>query len=249
MLGEYVGRLFRRFGYSLERLSQAWQPGRTYWDTAYLQRLGFDPRTLIDVGVAYGSPTRESHALYEAFPDAWLVLMEPLREFEPYVESILARHSGIHIAAAAGAKEGSHSIDIHPVWLERSSLYQRHAIEDPGVIQNQRLVPVTTLDRVMSEHGLQGPFGIKIDAEGCEIDVLEGAAKMLENTEFVIAEVAVTNRFRSGYSFAEFVALMDRHGFELCDLLDIGRADNSIVTFVDGVFRKRVWLSAEGGSG
>ncbi len=239
MLGEFVGGMLRRFGYSLERLPQDWLPGRTYWDTAYLQRLGFNPRTLVDVGVAYGSPTRECHSLYEAFPDARLVLMEPLREFDPYVESILARHPGIHIPAAAGAREGNLTIDLHPVWLERSSLYRRNAIEDPGAIQEQRQVRVTTLDRVIVEHDLRGPFGIKIDAEGCEIDVLAGAEKMLDDTEFVIAEVAVANRFHGGYSFAEFVARMDRHGFELCDLLDIGRADNSIVTFVDGVFRKR----------
>ncbi len=239
MLGELVARLLGRFGYSLQRQPQGWLPGRTYWDTAYLKRLGFHPATLVDVGVAYGTPTRECHSLYEAFPDARLVLMEPLREFDPHVETILARHPGIHVPAAAGAREGHIDIDLHPVWLERSSLYPRHSIEDTGGIPEQRQVPVTTLDRVMAEHGLQGPFGIKIDAEGCEIDVLEGAGRMLEDTEFVIAEVAVTNRFRDGYTFAEFVAYMDRRGFDLCDLLDIGRADNSIVTFVDGVFRKR----------
>jgi FkbM family methyltransferase len=240
MLGELVSRLLGRFGYSLQRLPQDWLPGRTYWDTAYLQRLGFNPATLVDVGVAYGTPNRECHSLYEAFPHARLVLMEPLREFDPHVESILARHPGIHVRAAAGAREGRLGIDLHPLWLERSSLYQRHSIEEAGEIKERRQVPVTTLDHVMAEHELKGPFGIKIDAEGCEIDVLEGAEKMLGDTQFVIAEVAVTNRFRDGYTFADFVAYMDRHGFELCDLLDIGRAENSIVTFVDGVFRKRV---------
>ncbi|MEN8261209.1 MAG: FkbM family methyltransferase [Pseudomonadota bacterium] len=239
MIRPLVGRLLHRFGYSLKRVSEGWLPGRTYWTAAYLRRLGFAPKTLIDIGVAYGSPTGENHALYEAFPDAHLVLFEPLREFDSNVKDILAKHPGIHIPSAVGNRIGTEKIRIETPWIERSSLLRRTALEASERILEEREVPLTTLDAALDAHRLQGPFGIKIDAEGYEVAIIKGGSKVLRKTEFVIAEVAVASRFSNGYSFAGFIALMDRHGFALCDLLDIGRAVNSEVTFIDCVFKRK----------
>lgn len=90
----------------------------------------------------------------------------------------------------------------------------------------------------MEKHEFQPPFGLKIDTEGFEVQVIEGASKFLQETQFVISEVPVADRFEGGYSFAEFIALMNKHGFSVCDILDIGRADSSEVTFMDLVFKK-----------
>ena len=79
---------------------------------------------------------------------------------------------------------------------------------------------------------------MKIDVEGWEDRVIKGAGEVLRDTEFVIAEVSVANRFFDGYTFAEFIALMDDRGFSACDFLDIGRADDSTVTFVDVLFKR-----------
>ena len=45
--------------------------------------------TVVDVGVAYGTP-----ALYTAFPDAYFFLFEPVAEFEPHLKSILTSVRG-----------------------------------------------------------------------------------------------------------------------------------------------------------
>ena len=57
---------------------------------------------------------------------------------------------------------------------------------------------------------------------------------------FVIAEVGVLHqRFKGSYSFARFIAAMDQAGFEVCDLLGIGRAASSHVVDGDLVFQRR----------
>jgi hypothetical protein len=92
---------------------------------------------------------------------------------------------------------------------------------------------MTTLDRLMEEHGFQPPFGLKIDAEGLEYEVIQGATAFLRETQFVVAEVSVAKRFEESYSFSEFAELMDRNDFYLWDILHIGGK-----RFVDAAFRK-----------
>jgi hypothetical protein len=83
----------------------------------------------------------------------------------------------------------------------------------------------------MEEHNLQPPFGLKIDTEGFELEVIEGAPKFLRKTQFVIAEVSISKRFVEGYSFSEFTEVMIRNGFFLWDLMTVRKR------FVDAVFR------------
>jgi hypothetical protein len=98
---------------------------------------------------------------------------------------------------------------------------------------------VTTLDRLVGARRFPAPYGLKIDVEGAELEVIRGAAETLGATDFVIAEVSVLDRFEGGHTFAEFVAAMDAAGFAARDILGVGRADTSEVTFVDLVFRRR----------
>jgi hypothetical protein len=80
---------------------------------------------------------------------------------------------------------------------------------------------------------------LKIDAEGSQLEVIRGATETLSQASFIIAEVSVLPRFPGSYRFAEFLAEIDARGFELCDILDIGRADSSHVTFLDLVLQRR----------
>lgn len=43
------------------------------------------------------------------------------------------------------------------------------------------------------------PFGLKVDTGGADPDVVEGAHEFLRETEFVIAEVSIAERFEGGY--------------------------------------------------
>jgi FkbM family methyltransferase len=61
----------------------------------------------------------------------------------------------------------------------------------PGVIWGQsgrEAVPVVTLDQYLSTHQLRLPDIIKLDVEGFELEVLEGAPDALSNARLLIAE-------------------------------------------------------------
>jgi FkbM family methyltransferase len=233
-----VHRKLLEHGWRVQRAApapQGWEQDRVYWEPAYIRRLGFRPRTIIDVGVGNGTPQ-----LYAAFPDAQLILVEPLSEYYEGIARLLERRRGVHIPAAAGSSEGELELQVQPRWTERSSHYSLHPLERTGDTLTPRRVRVTTLDRIIADHAFPEPFGLKIDTEGAELEVIRGAAATLERTLFVIAEVSVLHdRFKGSYSFAQFIAAMDQAGFEVCDLLGIARVDPSRIIYVDLVFQRR----------
>jgi hypothetical protein len=57
--------------------------------------LGLAPRTVIDVGTADGT-----YSLHQSFPRARHLLIEPLVEFEPYLQQIAHTYDADYVLAA-----------------------------------------------------------------------------------------------------------------------------------------------------
>ncbi len=203
------------------------------WSKANLHKPGFDPRTVFDVGVGVGTSK-----LYQAFPDAYFVLIEPVREFNPYIERILQKYRGEHVQAAAGAEPSTLTINVELLTLQKSSFQSRTLLTDTGGKAEKRQVELTTLDALVAERGYEPPFGLKIDVEGYEAHVIRGARRCLRDALFVLTEVSVLKRFEDSYTFAEFVGLLDEHGFALCDIVRSRRTRHGEMIFADVLFKR-----------
>lgn len=233
----WVYRKLIAAGWQVQRVvppPDCWLPAHAYWKPDYIRRLGFRPGTIIDVGVARGTAD-----LYNAFPDAYLLLIEPVAEFTPDIQAILASRPGALVPVALGAQPGERELRIEPNRPLLTSFYEREVNEQTGDDPLLRRIPVATLDSILETRDCPRPYGLKIDAEGAELEIIRGAAAVLRHTEFVIAEVSVPRRFHGGYRFADLIAALDAHGFEAVDFLDIGRDTASFVTFTDFVFRRK----------
>ncbi len=180
------------------------------WLPTDLKKSGFYPRPLVDIGAAQGTPQ-----LYEAFPESFQVLIEPLKEHEPHLKDILGEYEGAYFLTAIGDKDGQATMNVEPNRIRLSSIHERTDTTATGDPVERREIPVTRLDTLMENHSFQPPFGLKIDAEGFEYQVIQGAPAFLRETQFVIAEVSVANRFTESYSFSEFTEIMNRNGFYL----------------------------------
>ena len=211
-----------------------WKSG---WEPAALRQPGFSPRTVVDVGAGDGDGTPE---LYAAFPDAFHVLVEPLKENEPHLQRILQEYNGQYFLTALGAREEELIINVElpPRWRNMSSIHPRTDFTSSSNPVEKRKIPVTTLDALLDKHDFQAPFGLKIDTEGFEYQVIEGATNFLRDTQFVISEVNVAKVYEGSYSFAEFIEIMAENSFALCDILYTKREGPGEVLFVDAVFRR-----------
>lgn len=205
----------------------------------HLRKLGFEPMTVIDVGVAFGTPE-----LYETFPSAKHLLVEPLVEYEPVMQRICGQYDAEYVLAAAGAENSIMRLGVSQE-PEASSLLTA------DIEASTRVVQVVRLDDLCAERRLPAPYLIKVDVQGAELLVLDGATTILQETEAIILEVSLFSFFGVP-EFAEVIAYMRERGFVAYDLFggcnrpfDNARAQVDIL-FVkeNGIFREsRAWAS------
>jgi FkbM family methyltransferase len=204
----------------------------------HYRELGFAPTVVFDVGVGPGTPE-----LYEAFPDSRLVLVEPLEEWSPYFAWVERTRETDTIIAAAGATPGDVEITVHRAPWCSSVLGGPRGDAADGP---RRSVPVVRLDDIATERGLAGPFVVKVDVEGAELQVLSGAPEVLCATELVLLEVSLFEFIPGQPQFHDVVAWMHDHGFVVADLFEAynrlldGALARLDVAFVqeDGRFRQ-----------
>lgn len=189
------------------------KPRRTNGEMySFISSFGFSPPTIIDVGVGYG--TQE---LYSAFPQSKLVLIEPLQEFEDAMKNILSNRDGEYIIAAASNKNGTAVFNKHLHQLDASSLLKEQT--GPETDGEQVSVPLIKLDDYISSKNFEFPYLLKIDVQGAELDVIEGAHNILNNCEVIVLEVSLFEFLKESPQFYEVINFMHRKGFVPYDII------------------------------
>ncbi len=206
-----------------------------------IRALGHRPGTVIDVGVAFGTPE-----LYGAFPDSDLVMIEPLAEFQPHMERIVASRPGSRfIVAAAGREDGEMEMSVTPD-KSTSSLRVFAGAE-------RRKIPVVRVDMQCRRWNATPPYALKVDVQGAELVVMDGAAGILAETLVVVLEASF---WGSGEvpDLSGVITYMKERGFAVYDIvgghnrpLDWARAQADIVLVqADGPLRAdRRWCTPE----
>lgn len=176
-----------------------------------MKRLGLEPGTVVDVGVGYGTAE-----LWEAFPHARLLLVEPIPDrFGGAAWDEVRRRPGAElVTAAAGSGAGSATITVHRA-PEMSSVLGAWTGDSGG---EPREVPVVRVDEAVRERGLPGPYLVKVDVEGAELDVLEGCAGLLGETEAVLLEVRLFELVPGAAQLHDVIPFMKERGFVAYDL-------------------------------
>lgn len=173
--------------------------------------LGFRPRTIVDVGVDRGTPE-----LYDTFSDVRYILIEPLEE----------RHAGLLrlcetlpdarlVPAAAAARAGEVTLHVHAD-LAGSSLLRE--VDGPLVDGEPRRVETVTVDASCAEHDTRGPYLLKVDTQGSELEVLRGGARVLAESELVVLETSLFGFFAGGPQLGDVVAFMKERGLVVYDV-------------------------------
>lgn len=196
----------RRVGYDLRRRGAL---GRTFGDALlHLRRLGFRPATIVDVGVADGTPD-----LYSVYPDCRYFLIEPLAEYEPRLRELSRRLNANIVLAAAGPQPGRTTLYVHG---PGSSVF--HEPDSPFANVPRREVPVITLDTVCAQYGAKAPFLIKVDVQGGELQVLAGAKRILQDTEAVVLETSLFEAAEGWPTLLDVLNWMNAEGFSAYDV-------------------------------
>ena len=198
---------------------------------ARLVAAGFAPRVVYDVGAYRGG---WSKAAAEVLPRATFVLFEANADNEPY----LAETGHRYFIAALSDKDTAE----RQLFLPRtgdstgSSLYIENTSHYASDNLQVRNVPTRRLDSVIAAHGLALPDLIKIDVQGAELDVMEGATEALAAASAVILETSFVTYNKDAPLIADIFGAVDRLGLRCIDVCELHRTSAGFATQMDLLF-------------
>lgn len=179
-----------------------------------LQSKGLPVNTVVDIGAAEGSffLIRGEVGLY---PDARHFFVDAMEENTPLYERVARSFPATHAIAAVANLDGETEIRVDP------GAYNTHihGLQPDQESYGDRRIPLRTLDRLCRERPqLTGPYLLKIDVQGGELDVLRGATHVLADTSIIVLEAQVC-LFRD--TLPDIVHFLQIRGFTLYDITDL----------------------------
>ncbi|MEM6551176.1 MAG: FkbM family methyltransferase [Planctomycetota bacterium] len=215
-------------GYQLVKASQ-----RIHLSSAlqFLVDQGVRPNTVIDVGVASWG----TDELYDAFPDADLLLVEPNRDCRDALSRFVMNRGGRGVNVALGAED--EGTVVLSVWSEYPGCSTTMEVnEDRREFDVHQEVRLRSLDGLIKDlvsndqpgslgkdlvasrgEWRGGPYVLKVDVQGGEIDVMAGARETLRECTVVVIEVLLYgNPERDA---GRVITAMRDYGFVLYDIV------------------------------
>lgn len=201
---------------------------------AYRKR-GFNADSFVDVGANEGVIAAQLRA---ALPQAAGAMFEP----QPHLKNKLTERSAAlkidYFPYAVGKEDSNITLRFSMKDHFRGGTC---AITDDPVAQewfNEAVeVPLVRLDTMVAQGKIKAPQLLKLDAEGMELDVLEGCQGFMSEVQMVLSEATLYKSLNKHPSFTELCVKMDEYGFVLYDFGQFGyRPHDGALMIVDMVF-------------
>lgn len=183
-----------------------------------LKEMGIPVETVIDVGVLTCTAP-----LMQEYKDRLHVLVEPIEEFGPRIRETYEKVGVKHdlVIAAMAAQDGEVVMQTKSVRKGTAITHSRIVDSDSDGVDFRR-VEAKTVASLVAERGYKGPFLLKIDVDGAELDILKGARPVLDQCSVICVEVGIKNIVQR----ADFIV---RSGFQPFDVVDLCYYDRRLV--------------------
>ena len=149
-----------------------------------------NPETIIDVGSNKGQFIM---LIEQLFPDKIIYSFEPLVEPLEIQKRFFSYKKNIFFYNFALGSNPSTKEFFITERMDSSSFFKINIENTNNIhykIKNQRNIQIRTLDEIMIDQEIIQPILIKIDVQGFELEVLKGAEKILEKTNYLLVEVS-----------------------------------------------------------
>jgi len=195
-----------------------------------IKELGIPINTILDVGVLTGTPE-----LMEEFPDKPHLLFEPINEWYPKIRQYYtAKNIPFELfEMALSNKDGSINLETATVRKELTVTHARITSSETG--SNLRSVATRRLDTLLPELHYNSPYLLKLDVDGAELDIMEGARGILDKCNIIVIEANIKN-------LPLRVEALSKAGFTLFDIVDFCYYDGRLRQ-VDLVFTNNTMLN------
>ena len=184
-----------------------------------LRAKGFSPRHVLDVGGFIGSWTRTCK---DVWPDAEVCIFEPQPDKHAGLTALARDLPGVTLRTELLSDVAGQEVTFSLAQSGSSSLPLLDKPNAPTI-----LLRTQTLAAAVAGTPFAKPDLVKVDVQGAELAVLDGARGVLDFAEVVLLEVALVEEYRGGPLFAQVIAYMAERGFRVHDICTIFRNPQS----------------------
>ena len=197
-------------------------------------------KTIVDVGAFEGQTTLQ---LNSEFPNATIYSIEPYIDAFKKLEKCTKEFPNIHPCNIALSDDGG----IRELYirnkkagnslLKNSDEIDEHIVPHTCDITGKQDVSVWRLSSFCNHHNIKTIDILKLDAQGCELDILEGASMLLRTSviRFVYLEVLFVSLYKDQGYFEDILKIMRHSGYRLFSLYDIHN-DREGIKWADALF-------------
>ncbi len=220
IIKNFISALIRKFGYEIQRRSSKSQSVKEPF-YHFRDLVKVTEPVIFDVG-AYTGKTVEQFK--SSFPKSWIHAFEPFDESFTIMKNRLQKmdrmiYNNIAIGDSVvesdtfyiTENEGSSSL-LRP---RRSA--NRFWKDTPLLIQKKVNVRVKTIDKYCEEQNINKIDILKLDVQGNEMKVLNGASRMLrdKSIKLIFTEISIAPNYKNQSEIDEVVNLLRSHGYRI----------------------------------
>lgn len=194
-----------------------------------------DVQYVVDVGAERGM---WSEAVLDLFKPTTLLSIEPSPQSAAELRRRVSKHQRCEVVeCAVGAEAGSATLHVmsDPLWnslLTQSDaandLYQ--PVQEEGTVE----VKMSPLDEVVAH--LPRIDILKIDVQGYELNVIEGATEALKKTCLLMLETNFVSHYEGDELFCELHQAVTSRGFQLHRIASPYYSDAGRLLYADAIF-------------
>ena len=236
----FIQSLLNKFGYHLSQRQKNVSLSDPYSEQ---QRLLSNKKVKIifDIGAADGRTSEHYHQL---FPNATIYAFEPLpKSFQKLKDFASDKKYIIPINKALSDKEGE--VEFHITALDDASSllkpqktgssFDRHVELDSKI-----KVKTTTLDVICATYNIEKIDILKLDAQGAEILVFNGAKNLLDNhlIELIYSEINFIHIYDEMALLHEITTLLETNDYKLFNLFNLVHNQSGQISWGDAIFIK-----------
>lgn len=178
------------------------------------------------------------------FPDAKIIAFEPLHDCFEELNKLKNTIENFECYNVAISDFQNHTFIHRSNYDYSSSLLEMGDIHKNAfpysADEKLEKVQVVTLDTILSGKILEKPILIKIDVQGNEGAVINGAKKTLEKTDYLICELSLVPLYKEQLLFPEIHHQIANLGFQFTGQLgELLHPNTKQVLQIDALFRRQ----------
>lgn len=196
--------------------------------TALLDR-GMKIDVVYDIGACTGDFSR--NLIHTVLPTSQYYLFEANIAYLP---SLI--YPGFNSYIATLSNEGREEVEFW-VGLNTGDSYYK---ETTTIFDDKdaKMLPCTTLDKMIADKNLPIPNFLKIDTQGSELDILSAAKSVMGKTELILCECPIIEYNKGAPNISEYLNFFREHDYIPVEVNEIHRAEDTVLQ-IDLIFMLR----------